>query len=327
MVVFLARARAAPRPAVSIGGAGAELSGTLRHDPIETARRGCSASTILVTLTRARGAASRSRFHFLVSAARPSRRRRGRTALASLRRRCRGGRASRHRRWPPVPPLRRRGLRVNHSRHPHARARRRFQIAVSFFSFSSATEFDGAAVGRRWRASAGAAAAAELRRHRRWPPVPRSAVGGSASTILVTLTRARGAASRSRFHFLVSAARPSRRWPPVPPLRRRGLRRVLALDFQAGFPAGAVVLFIHWRVAADRRGRFSNNSKNKATAITSGRCSTLSRQVQFQRTSTRQHWKCKDFICSSTNNGSHPRSHSRGQEFCRNPSRPSQLAD
>jgi hypothetical protein len=25
------------------------------------------------------------------------------------------------------------------------------------------------------------------------------------------------------------------------------LRRVLALDFQAGFPAGAVVLFIHWR--------------------------------------------------------------------------------
>ena len=26
-----------------------------------------------------------------------------------------------------------------------------------------------------------------------------------------------------------------------------GLRRVLALDFQVGFPAGAVGLFIHWR--------------------------------------------------------------------------------
>ena len=37
LVRFLARARAAPRPAVSIGGAGAELSGRPRHDPIETA--------------------------------------------------------------------------------------------------------------------------------------------------------------------------------------------------------------------------------------------------------------------------------------------------
>ena len=43
-------------------------------------------------------------------------------------------------------------LRVNHFRHPHARARgaSRFQIAVSFFSFSSADRADGAAVGRRW---------------------------------------------------------------------------------------------------------------------------------------------------------------------------------
>jgi hypothetical protein len=40
LVRFLARARAAPRPAVSIGGAGAELSGRPRHDPIETVAEG-----------------------------------------------------------------------------------------------------------------------------------------------------------------------------------------------------------------------------------------------------------------------------------------------
>jgi hypothetical protein len=120
----------------------------------------------------------------------------------------------------------------------------------------------------------------------------------SASTIFGTLTRAREARadSRSRFHFLVSAARTGptaprsdgagradcaagaaaaaelrrhRRWPPVPPRRRRGLRRVLALDFQAGFPAGAVVLFIHWRWQPTGAGDLAIIA-NKATANTSG---------------------------------------------------------
>jgi hypothetical protein len=103
-----------------------------------------------------------------------------------------------------------------------------------------------------------------------------AAVMGARQPLLATtrVREARGADSRSRFHFLVLAARPSRRrrgWrrlaaPTVPPAQPRrpsyavaaggrpclrsavmGLRRVLALDFQAGFPAGAVVLLIHWR--------------------------------------------------------------------------------
>ena len=58
--------------------------------------------------------------------------------------------------------------RVNHSRHPHARAMRRFQIAVSFLRFRSATEStaprsDGA--GRADRAGGGA-----RRRATPWPP-------------------------------------------------------------------------------------------------------------------------------------------------------------
>ena len=62
----------------------------------------------------------------------------------------------------------------------------------------------------------------------------------------------------------------------------RGLRRLLALDFQAG----AAVLFIHWRVAAERRGGAGDLAiikKNKATAETNRLCSTLSRQVRFQK--------------------------------------------
>ena len=83
----------------------------------------------------------------------------------------------------------------------------------------------------------------------------------SASTISVTLTRAREAPnSRSRFHFLVSAARRRRcrgwrRWPPMVPaaeLNRGRLRRVLSLRFQAG----AIAVFIRWRVAAERRAGF-----------------------------------------------------------------------
>ena len=128
-----------------------------------------------------------------------------------------------------VPVENAKALRVNHFRYPHARARGarcRFQIAVSFFSFSGATPAlprlaalaaDGAGGGAQSRPSY--AVAAEGR------PRLRSAVGGSASTISVTLTRAReapGADSRSRFHFLVSAARRRRcrgwrRWPPMVP--------------------------------------------------------------------------------------------------------------
>ena len=84
-----------------------------------------------------------------------------------------------------------------------ARGASRFQIAVSFFGFSSATESTAPRSDGAGRADCAAGAAAEQRRHRRWPPGP--------------------------------------------PRRRRGLRRVLALDFQAGFPAGAVVFLIHWR--------------------------------------------------------------------------------
>ena len=48
-----------------------------------------------------------------------------------------------------------------------------------------------------------------------------------------------------------------------------GLRRVLALDFQVGFPAGAVVLFIHWRWQPTGAGDLAIIA-NKATANTSG---------------------------------------------------------
>ena len=50
-----------------------------------------------------------------------------------------------------------------------------------------------------------------------------------------------------------------------------GLRRVLALDFQVGFPAGAVVLFIHWRWQPTGAGDLALAIiANKATANTSG---------------------------------------------------------
>ena len=60
--------------------------------------------------------------------------------------------------------------------------------------------------------------------------------------------------------FLVSAARRRRcrgwrRWPPMVPaaeLNRGRLRRVLSLRFQAG----AITVFIRWRVAAERRAGF-----------------------------------------------------------------------
>ena len=167
-------------------------------------------------------------------------------------------------------------LRVNHFRHP-----------------TRAREAPGADSGSRFHFLVSAARRRRCRGWRRWPPLvpaaeldrgratrwlPKAAAPprrrtGSASTISVTLTRAReapGADSRSRFHFLVSAARRRRcrgwrRWPPLVPAAeldrgraRRwlpkaarasvgGLRRVLALDFQAGFPAGAIGVFIHWR--------------------------------------------------------------------------------
>ena len=98
-------------------------------------------------------------------------------------------------------------LRVNHFRYPHARARgarRRFQIAVSFFSFSGAT-----------------------------PALPRLAALAAAGA---------GGGAQSRPSYAVAAEGRPRLRAAV-----GGLRRVLALDFQAGFPAGAVGLFIHWR--------------------------------------------------------------------------------
>ena len=157
-------------------------------------------------------------------------------------------------------------------------ARRRFQIAVSFFRFSSADRAGAAAVGGagrrwcRWRSSI----AAELRGGCRRPPAPPRRRRGSASTISVTL-RARARGARRRFQIAVSFFSFSGATPAMPRLaalaadgagggaqsrpsyavaaegrpRLRaavgGLRRVLALDFQVGFPAGAVVLFIHWR--------------------------------------------------------------------------------
>ena len=128
---------------------------------------------------------------------------------------------------------------------------------------------------RRWPSAAEAAAGR---------PRPRATTLGHAAVRAQELlrvnhfrqphARARGANSRSRFHFLVSAAPTASAMPrlaalppmvPAAELSRRpsyavaaagrprpratvgGLRRVLALDFQVGFPAGAVVLFIHWR--------------------------------------------------------------------------------
>ena len=94
-------------------------------------------------------------------------------------------------------------LRVNHFRYPHARARgarRRFQIAVSFFSFSGAT-----------------------------PAMPRLAALAAAGA---------GGGAQSRPSYAVAAEGRSRLRAAV-----GGLRRVLALDFQVGFPAGAVGLF------------------------------------------------------------------------------------
>ena len=143
---------------------------------------GDSASTISVTLTRARGAARQ--FQIAVSFFRfSSADRAGAAAVGGAGRRwCRrrssiaaelGGGCRR----PPAPPRRRRGLRVNHSRHPHARARgarRRFQIAVSFFRFSSADRAGAAAVGgagRRW-CRRRSSIAAELGGGCRRPPAP-----------------------------------------------------------------------------------------------------------------------------------------------------------
>ena len=244
--------------AAAVGGAGrrlagrssiaAELGGGCRTPPAPPRRRRVSASTIFGTLTRARearGADSRSRFHFLVSAAR--------------RRRCRGWR-----RWPPTgrrssiaaelgggcrtppaPPRRRRGLRVNHFRHPHARARgarRRFQIAVSFFGFSGATP---ARRGwRRWPPTVPSSIAAELGGGCRTPPAPpRRRRGLRVNDSRHPHARARGA--RRRFQIAVSffgfsGATPALprlgRWPPPAELNRGRARRWLPNAARASAP-------------------------------------------------------------------------------------------
>jgi hypothetical protein len=176
-----------------------------------------------------------------------------------------------------VPPLRRDGS--------PACSRSRFSGWISGWR-GSVLDPLAVAADRRGRFIFYGSALAERRRGGGWPPAPprrhfgsrccaRSGISPRSPLSATTRVReARGADSRSRFHFLVLAARPSRRrrgWrrlaaPTVPPAQPRrpsyavaaggrpclrsavmGLRRVLALDFQAGFPAGAVVFLIHWR--------------------------------------------------------------------------------
>ena len=167
----------------------------------------------------ARGADSRSRFHFLVSAARPSRRRRARTALAE----------------PTVPPA------LPPSYAATAAGRRCLRSAVGaprqpFSATSRAREARGADSRSRFHFLVSAARPSRRRRARTAlaePTVPpalppsyavtaagrrclRSAVGASASTISVTLTRARGA--RRRFQIAVSFFSFSGATPAMPRL-------------------------------------------------------------------------------------------------------------
>jgi hypothetical protein len=120
------------------------------------------------------------------------------------------------------------GLRVNHFRHPHARARgadcrSRFHFLVSAARTGpTAPRSDGAG---RADCAAGAAAAAELRRHRRWPPVPPRRRRVSASTMLGNYTRARGGRRvRSVFSFLPFRSAPA---PTTDGTGRRSCRRRL----------------------------------------------------------------------------------------------------
>ncbi len=83
---------------------------------------------------------------------------------------------------------------------------------------------------------------------------------GSASTILLTLGRAREAPRRfqialSFFSFRVDGPRADGAGRPRLRSAVMGRRLVLALGFQAG----AVVDFIHWRLAAERHGRAGDN--------------------------------------------------------------------
>jgi hypothetical protein len=131
-------------------------------------RRRGSASTIFGTLTRAREARadSRSRFHFLVSAAGPRRRRRGRTVLAE----------------PTVPPA----LPRRPSYAVTAAGRRCLRSAVGGAPACSRSRFSGwisgwrggalyplaVAADRRGRFIFYGSAMAERRRGGGWPPAP-----------------------------------------------------------------------------------------------------------------------------------------------------------
>ena len=164
------------------------------------------------------------------------------------------------------------GLRVNHFRYPHARARgarRRFQIAVSFFSFSGATPAmprlaalaaAGAGGGAQSRPSYAVAAEGRSRlraavgerqpfplpsraRARRQAPSAVSFFSFSGATpamprLAALAAAGAGGGAQSRPSYAVAAEGRSRLRAAV-----GGLRRVLALDFQVGFPAGAVGLF------------------------------------------------------------------------------------
>ena len=243
------------------------------------ALRNCSASTISVTLTRARGA--RRRFQIAVSFFRFSGATPALPRLAALAAAGAGG-----------------GAQSRPSYAVAAEGRPRLRAAVGGLRRVLALDFQvgfpaGAVVlliHWRWQPTGGAIyflwigdgrATPRLRLAARAPAPPLWVTllcalrNCSASTISVTLTRARGA--RRRFQIAVSFFRFSGATPALPRLaalaaagagggaqsrpsyavaaegrpRLRaavgGLRRVLALDFQVGFPAGAVVLLIHWR--------------------------------------------------------------------------------
>ena len=182
------------------------------------ARSGIAPRLPLSATTRvreARGAGSRSRFHFLVLAARPSRRRRGWRRLAA----------------PTVPPAQPR----RPSYAVTAAGRRCLRAAVGGAPACSRSRFSGwisgwrgsvldplaVAADRRGRFIFYGSALAERRRGGGWPPVPprrhfgsrccaRSGIAPRSPLSATTRVReARGAGSRSRFHFLVLAARPS----------------------------------------------------------------------------------------------------------------------
>ena len=71
-----------------------------------------------------------------------------------------------------------------------------------------------------------------------------------------------------------------------------GLVRALRRAFSLGFPAGAIVVFIHWRGAAEVARRITDKGKNKATANQSPLLKLFYEESHSKRTSTRQQLDC-----------------------------------